>query len=122
VTLRRAARFYSSQPAGKEHDVSDAQTDIARGRYLPTIAHQRHLDAVLAEVATERGAQDAQWGGPEHDDCHDWHEWADLIHIHASCADETVTPTQYRLEMVRVAALAVAAVQSLDRERLPATL
>jgi hypothetical protein len=122
MTLRRAARFYSSQPAGKEHDVSDAQTDIARGRYLPTIAHQRHLDAVLAEVATERGAQDAQWGGPEHDDGHDWHEWADLIHNRASRADEAGTASECRLEMVRVAALAVAAVQSLDRERLPASL
>ncbi len=78
---------------------------------------------MLAEVAAERDRQDAKWGGPEHDDGHtngNWTIWIDLIDEHAGKAySPDNSPEAYRnarRRFIEVAALAVAAVESLDRE------
>jgi hypothetical protein len=69
--------------------------------------------AVLADVSAERDAQDAKWGGNDHDDDHVQSDWLHYIREHTNraevCAD-------FRRQMVRVAALAVAAIESYDRE------
>ena len=69
---------------------------------------------VILEVLEERAAQDKKWGGTEHDDQHSDHDWICFILEHAQ-RGELTTDTVFRKQMIRVAALAVAAVQAVDR-------
>lgn len=83
--------------------------------------------AVLTDIIAERGRQDAQWGGPPHDDDHSPDEWLEFIEhqvdaahalIGAGSEDENGEPNgdaRYRQRLVKIAALAVAAIESLDR-------
>ena len=96
--------------------MSDAQTHAAKGTYMPTIAHQRHLDVVLGKIAAERGRQDQKWGGPDHDDEHRWFDWLNFIREHTEKARTVTDPMRYRQRLVEVAALAAAAIQALDRQ------
>lgn len=80
------------------------------------------LHRVLLEVAQERERQDLKWGGPSHDDHHDTSDFVQLIQDYAGWARTmagmgSVEKTRRRL--VQVAALAVAAVESLDRRAIP---
>lgn len=74
---------------------------------------------VFEEIAAERHRQDAKWGGPDHDDSHGWHEWIDYIIEHADKAYSTNNDDESyanaRRRYIEVAALAVAAVESMDR-------
>ena len=63
---------------------------------------------VIEEVVTERARQDAKWGGPAHDDQHTPAEFAGFIRDRLG-----YSPT--RKDFVQIAALAVAAVESMDR-------
>lgn len=75
---------------------------------------------VINEVASERSRQNQKWGGPAVDDVRktpeDWcldieayNTWACQMHRMGS-------PYKYRLRMMQVAALAVAACESFDRK------
>lgn len=73
---------------------------------------------VYDHVLAERNRQDRKWGGPEHDDKHSDRDWITFITKHLGMAvtwpfDED----QFRTQMVRVAALAVAAVEAVDRAK-----
>jgi hypothetical protein len=75
---------------------------------------------ILAEVGVERYEQDVTHGGYPVDCLKTPSDWIALITRHAGLAadDGTASPTdleRYRRQMVRVAALAVAAVETLDR-------
>lgn len=78
------------------------------------------LWGVYADILTERMAQDRKWGGPKHDDAHEVSEWVVFIQEKLDRAEEADDDAGYRRRMVQVAALAVAAVESLDRQRAPA--
>lgn len=78
------------------------------------------LWGVYADIFAERMAQDRKWGGPKHDDAHDVSEWVVFIQEKLDRAEEADDDAGYRRRMVQVAALAVAAVESLDRQRAPA--
>jgi len=68
---------------------------------------------VYDEIKHERLQQDRQWGGPVHDDkTHDSLDWLELIRDRVTIGGD---PRTYRKRMVQVAALAVAALESLDR-------
>lgn len=74
---------------------------------------------VLDDVARERLAQDAQWGGPAHDDQHSVDDWSSFIDYQLSFIwypAKEPTPAEIRARLVKVAALAIAAVESLDRK------
>lgn len=80
---------------------------------------------ILQEIARERQRQDEQWGGPEHDDTHERSDWLVLIQTQLHLA---VTPSlsvvpgrieEYRERLVKTAALAVAALEALDRRHPP---
>lgn len=76
------------------------------------------LNHVYYEVANERAAQDEKWGGPAHDDRHGTAEWVAFIARHAGLAVNDGRPEsleRFRRQMIRVAALAIAAVESHDR-------
>jgi len=79
---------------------------------------------VLDDIARERERQDAQWGGPNHDDGHTPRDWSVFRRkfegrVLASIASEHMTvyePADARNALVKIAALAVAQIEALDRK------
>jgi hypothetical protein len=94
---------------------------------------------LMQEVGAERARQDAQWGGPSHDDTHNLTDWYQYIEHQLLRSNDDVrtyaltrvkegefrdpTPEESaamdqlgRVRLVKIAALAIAAVQSLDRK------
>jgi hypothetical protein len=72
--------------------------------------------SIYEQIANERIEQDKKWGGSSHDDCHQNWEWIAYITKHAGKA--VMWPWNgptFRCQMVRVAALAVAAIEWYDR-------
>lgn len=62
---------------------------------------------VYDEIKQERERQDRKHGGPAHDDNHTAAEWFSFIQAQGRYP--------YRISLIRIAALAVAAVESFDR-------
>lgn len=75
------------------------------------------MEKIFEEIAAERIAQDKKWGGPVHDDQHNEDDWAQFIHKHTRKAAPSwsLDKSLFRQQMIRVAALAVAAVEWVDR-------
>lgn len=80
---------------------------------------------ILIDVFAERERQDAQWGGADHDDRHSGNDWLDyigkqqLVAVNETLSDnglEIVDPEHYRQRLVKIAALAVAALEVHDRK------
>lgn len=74
---------------------------------------------VWHDIQKERESQNAKWGGPSHDDTHTSHDWLAYIIKHAGKA--VMWPFDFRvfrIQMVRVAALAVAAIEWCDRKQV----
>lgn len=74
------------------------------------------MEPVLNDVRRERALQDKQWGGPEHDDEHLPDDWMEFIETQV--AKYRADQSQFRERFVKIAALAVAAIESLDRQTL----
>lgn len=70
--------------------------------------------SVYTEIFDERVRQDSKWGGPDHDDQHSVSDFVTFIIQHAKRAESENS----RRQLVRVAALAVAAIESMDRKSL----
>ena len=73
---------------------------------------------VIVDIINERARQDSKWGGQPSDDKHTPEKWVSLICDYAGWSrvlSGMGNYDKYRKRMVQVAALAVAAVQSLDR-------
>jgi len=83
---------------------------------------------VYKQIKAERRVQDAQWGGPEHDDNHTLSQWLDIIDRHKSrlwhvlvkqqmgyLADQEAHQ-QSRDRLLKIAAICVAAIEALDRQ------
>ena len=68
---------------------------------------------IFCEILDERNRQDEKWGGPEHDDTHTVAHWREFILD--TLNRQYIGQLDYRECMVRVAALAVAAIESYDR-------
>ena len=68
--------------------------------------------SVLLDMIDERRRQDAQWGGPEHDDTHSSDDWFKYISYQI---DRARYDTDKRSRLIKIAALATAAVESFDR-------
>lgn len=67
---------------------------------------------ILMLVNQERLRQDAEWGGPDHDRKHNSHDWIAYIVKHTGKAVMTpFRPETFVTSMLKVAALAVAAVE-----------
>jgi len=79
------------------------------------------MDNILQEIKDERAYQDGRWGGHAHDDQHGPNEWIAFITAYAGkafyCCDEHPADLlEFRRNMIKVAALAVAAVEWADRK------
>jgi hypothetical protein len=78
----------------------------------------------ITAVLEERQQQDAQSGGPAHDDKHDEGDFLEYIGNQVGKAiadyDKAATPADeaaaFRARFVKIAALAVAAIESIDRK------
>lgn len=79
------------------------------------------LQTILEQIAAERGRQDANWGGPDHDDGHERRDWLSFIVEHVDRAKKVIPRRgpqdldEHRNQLVQIAALAVAAIQAHDR-------
>lgn len=79
----------------------------------------RHMAGVLLEIQSERERQDERWGGSEHDDEHSTVEFIEFIKGYADLArEESIFGKEKRRRLIQVAALAVAAIESMDRKLL----
>lgn len=74
-------------------------------------------DLLFGEISRERSKQDAQWGGAIHDDSHEPWEWCAYIGKHNLMADSADTTQDYEARMIKIAALAIAAIESSRRKR-----
>lgn len=83
------------------------------------------LEKILEEIREERKHQDKKWGGPNYDDQHDPYAWAAFVtnYLGQALSDFVNESGQYearyrkwRYNMVKVAALAVAAIEVVDRK------
>lgn len=85
----------------------------------PLLSHAKQI-RVLCEVIEERERQDAEWGGPEHDDRHSPHDFARFVNGKTGrvygYADTEANAVEARRRFVQIAALAVAAIESIDRK------
>lgn len=85
--------------------------------------YQRRFDSILgSEIEGERAAQDKQWGGPSHDNQHERFEWVGFMRKFLKRAEEfgymgagLEQIDSYEANLIKVAALCVAAVQASRR-------
>jgi hypothetical protein len=86
---------------------------------LALLRRKDHTERILAKVAQERERQDAQWGGPPHDDKHPANDWADFIiqRIERALVQRRLSNDAgvYRL-LLHATALCVAWMEAIDRE------
>ncbi len=75
----------------------------------------------ILQILDERLMQDTQWGGPEHDDQHTYFDWRTFIYKQLTNGSMTMNEAEQRRCLIKVAALAVAAVESMDRKSGPPT-
>ena len=97
------------------------------GKLLEPVDDLASIGRVLAEIRIWRAAQDAQWGGPAHDDTHGRRLWvpiiqkflgrADVCAIDARYTGDADARVHFEKHLLHVAALAVAAIQSSRRRR-----
>lgn len=76
---------------------------------------------IFADIKAERSRQDEKWGGREHDRQHWPGDWCAFIFEHTAKAFAAAhrgpgdgDRSDYKARLIEVAALAVAAIESLD--------
>jgi len=88
--------------------------DYVSGELQPPSHSPAPVAGVLSEIEEERKAQDAKWGGSSHDDTHSQADWRNFIRLRLT--EVAMHPHKYRQNMIEIAALAVAAIESHDRK------
>jgi hypothetical protein len=73
--------------------------------------------SVIAEVIAERRRQDAKWGGPVNDDTHSIYDWWGFIMQRCVGYAYPGGKIHERRDLIEVSALAIAAVESMDRKQ-----
>ena len=72
-------------------------------------------DIIFGRISDERERQDVEWGGLEHDDQHIATDWCQYIDKQRRLARDADTPQEFMARMIKIAALAVAAIESTQR-------
>ncbi len=70
------------------------------------------VQLIFSQISVKRLEQIQQWGGPEHDDLHTPEEWTAFIGKQLSYY---VSGNEPRDRLLKIAALAIAATESFDR-------
>ena len=77
------------------------------------------MHRILDEIRQERARQDEKYGGPDHDDSHHPGDWCLILtkYLGRAAAEtiDAVPDAAFRDNMMKIAAVAIAATQSLDR-------
>jgi hypothetical protein len=77
------------------------------------------MDRILDEIRRERDRQDEKYGGRDHDDSHHPGDWCLILAKYLGCAAADTIDAEpdaaFRGNMIKIAAVAIAAAQSLDR-------
>lgn len=74
---------------------------------------------VPMEIVGERRRQDEKWGGEVHDDRHSPEDWMMIIDHYLNrvlSATRKNNSEEYRKSLIRVAAVAIAAIEAEDRK------
>jgi hypothetical protein len=71
------------------------------------------------EIRAERARQDSQWGGPAHDATHHPSDWLRYIEKQMRKCRASNTAEDKRTRFVKIAALAAAAIESMDGKHQP---
>jgi hypothetical protein len=131
---------FTPRPSGLD-DLLGFIADNLPGR-RPSAQEPADTFVVLAEVAHERGMQDAKWGEQNHPDgtgnlsqqdrakfarkwCEDafgagYGTWADILTEEVAEAEGERDPARLRAELVQVAAVAVCWIEAIDRRQAQA--
>ncbi len=85
-------------------------------RFKPRETCLSSSSVIYSEIRNERTRQDKKWGGPDHDNNHSLSDWNRFIdhQQHEATYEPTLDDVRYRL--IKIGALAVAAVESIDRK------
>lgn len=95
--------------------LAKAKAAYIAGAFASSGVPSERTDLIIAEIKAERAAQDAQWGGADHDDGHGMEEFAEFIDGQLTkCAHGRGLDSRERF--IKIAALALAAVESHDRK------
>lgn len=70
---------------------------------------------ILGEISAERDLQDREWGGPSHDDEHSINDWTSFRGKFHRRAADPIRPGYRRESLIKLAALCVAEIESIDR-------
>lgn len=73
------------------------------------------MEKIFKDIEAERRNQDVQWGGPEHDDELALRDWTFHIMKQLGRLANATNLKGMRARLVKIAALAVAAIESIDR-------
>lgn len=103
---------------------STGYLEIQRRMSQMASKYERLYNEILGPMLTRcRHAQDAEHGGPEHDDTHTPHDWAEFIRKFAGraeyqgqFAENAEAVARYQEYMIAVAGLAISAVLSSQRK------
>lgn len=111
--------FYGRWKEASGGSLRDFEAAFERGKKNgiqphPFFAKPDSIRAIFKKVLEERARQDEEWGGPEHDDQHTPADWLDFIEKQVSKAREQRFGSM-RGRFIKIAALAVAALQSMNR-------
>ena len=101
----------NESPCGETGYLQCVKKEVGQYTHIP---HNPLSSNVYDEIKTERKVQDEQWGGPKHDDMHSPNDWIVYIVKQLGKASSSV----FRYQMIKIAALAVAAVEWIDRRQL----
>ena len=111
-----SSRLLDAVPNGVSFTLDDADPRHKQIRLtIERDTGQRPAASIYAEIAAERARQDAEHGGPKHDDTHTVQDWAWFREQRERRVDHFVSPVAARLALVEIAALAVAQIEALDR-------
>jgi len=104
------------QCAAASHRLLAAIATALREAKEQGAADTARLSPFVRDVLAERAAQDEQWGGPEHDDKHDMWDWISYRKkFEARALSFRSRHMQIRDAVKKIAALAIAQGESLDR-------
>lgn len=106
--------MYDIDPS--EVHIRDAIQEAIEGRDKQWVRWLK--ECLYADIRTERVRQDIKWGGAQHDDqwtAFDWHEMIADYNAWARRMAAMGSFEKARRRYIQIAALAVAAVEALDR-------
>ena len=127
ITMKEVAAFLLGEASldgywfGERHPISPFwwREHLRAALSAPATAPEQPASKALQDVATERQRQDAKWGGPEHDDTHPISDWQRFISQRAENLVYRGNPERMYELFIEIAALAVAAAESIDRKGTP---